>query len=111
VNALADASGGALIDAKSWTVNSPCSQRREPCLLLSRCSMLPGGDAHPRPCRDSSAGMPPRNTGRRYPAAPPTDDEIVAVIAHARHATHGDRLNGLIVASGAPGCGSTRRWR
>ena len=43
------------------------------------------------------AGKPPRNKGRIYPADPPTVDEIVAVMRHARHARHGDRLNGLIV--------------
>jgi site-specific recombinase XerD len=43
------------------------------------------------------AGRPPRNKGQRYPADPPTVDEIVAVMRHAQHARYGDRLNGLIV--------------
>jgi site-specific recombinase XerD len=43
------------------------------------------------------AGRPPRNKGQRYPADPPTVDEIVAVMRHAAHARHGNRLNGLIV--------------
>lgn len=43
------------------------------------------------------AGKAPRNKGQRYPADPPTVDEIVAVMRHARRARHGDRLNGLIV--------------
>jgi len=43
------------------------------------------------------AGRPPRNKGRSYPADPPTVDEIVAVMRHARQARHGNRLNGLIV--------------
>ncbi len=43
------------------------------------------------------AGRPPRNKGRSYPADPPTVDEIVAVMRHARQARHGHRLNGLIV--------------
>ena len=43
------------------------------------------------------AGRPPRNKGRSYPADPPTVDEIVAVMRHARQACHGIRLNGLIV--------------
>src|SRR3982074_1989391 len=43
------------------------------------------------------AGRPPRNKGQRYPADPPPVEEIVAVMPHARHATHGNRLNGLIV--------------
>jgi hypothetical protein len=29
------------------------------------------------------AGRPPRNKGKRYPADPPTIDEIVAVMRHA----------------------------
>ena len=43
------------------------------------------------------AGKAPRNKGQRYPADPPTVDEIVAVMRQARHAAHGDRLKGLIV--------------
>jgi site-specific recombinase XerD len=43
------------------------------------------------------AGRPPRNMGQRYPADPPTVDEIVAVMRHAQHARYGHRLNGLIV--------------
>ncbi|MGZ6670350.1 MAG: tyrosine-type recombinase/integrase [Solirubrobacteraceae bacterium] len=43
------------------------------------------------------AGKPPRNKGRRYPADPPTVDEIVAVMRHVARAPHGNRLNGLIV--------------
>jgi len=43
------------------------------------------------------AGRPPRNKGRSYAADPPTVDEIVAVMRHARQARHGNRLNGLIV--------------
>jgi integrase len=43
------------------------------------------------------AGKPPRNNGQRYPADPPTVDEIVAVMRRARHADHGNRLNSLIV--------------
>jgi integrase len=43
------------------------------------------------------AGRAPRNKGQRYPADPPTVDEIVAVLRQARQARHGHRLNGLIV--------------
>ena len=43
------------------------------------------------------AGRPPRNKGRRYAADPPTVDEIIAVMRHARHPRYGNRLNGLIV--------------
>jgi site-specific recombinase XerD len=43
------------------------------------------------------AGTAPRNKGQRYPADPPTVDEIVAVMRHAGNLPHGNRLNGLIV--------------
>src|SRR5436190_24013553 len=54
--------------------------------------------------RRSPATMPgfhaaksPRNKGQRYPADPPTVDEIVAVMRQVGHARHGHRLNALIV--------------
>jgi site-specific recombinase XerD len=43
------------------------------------------------------ADRAPRNKGQRYPADPPTVDEIVAVMRQARQARHGHRLSGLIV--------------
>jgi site-specific recombinase XerD len=43
------------------------------------------------------AGSAPRNKGRRYPADPPTVDEIVAVMRQAGHDRYGHRLTGLIV--------------
>ena len=43
------------------------------------------------------AGKAPRNKGQRYPADPPTVDEIVAVMRVAGQARYGARLNGLIV--------------
>jgi integrase len=43
------------------------------------------------------AGRAPGNKGQRYAADPPTADEIIAVMRHARHVRYGDRLNGLIV--------------
>ena len=43
-------------------------------------------------------GKPPRNKGQRYPADPPTVDEIVAVMRAAGQARYGARLNGMIVA-------------
>ncbi len=43
------------------------------------------------------AGRPPRNKGMRYPADPPTVEEIVAVMRAAGETTHGQRLRGLIV--------------
>jgi site-specific recombinase XerD len=43
------------------------------------------------------AGRPPRNKGVRYPADPPTIEEIVAVMRAAGDGVHGRRLQGLIV--------------
>jgi integrase len=43
------------------------------------------------------AGRPPRNKGIRYPANPPTIEEIVTVMRGAGDGVHGHRLRGLIV--------------
>jgi len=43
------------------------------------------------------AGESPRNKGQRYPADPPTVDEIVAVMRQAGESLHGLRARGLIV--------------
>jgi hypothetical protein len=43
------------------------------------------------------AGRPPRNKGIRYPADPPTVDEIVAVMRHTGEDRHGLRLCAMIV--------------
>src|ERR687886_1630451 len=43
------------------------------------------------------AGRPPRNKGPRYPAGPPTVEEIVAVMRAAGDRRHGCRMRGLIV--------------
>jgi site-specific recombinase XerD len=42
-------------------------------------------------------GQPPRNKGMRYPADPPTVEEIVLVMRYAGDRPHGLRLRGLIV--------------
>ena len=42
-------------------------------------------------------GIAPRNKGQRYPADPPTVDEIVAVMRQAGHDRHGRRISALIV--------------
>ena len=51
----------------------------------------------PATLSDFHAGRAPGNKGQRYAADPPTVDEIIAVMRHARHARYGNRLNGLIV--------------
>ena len=43
------------------------------------------------------AGRPPRNKGQRYPADPPTVEEIVAVMREASDDRHGWRVRALIV--------------
>jgi integrase len=43
------------------------------------------------------AGRPPRNKGMRYPADPPTVEEIIAVMRQAGDSPHGWRLRALIV--------------
>jgi integrase len=46
---------------------------------------------------DFHAGWPPRNNEIRYPADPPTVEEIVTVMRQAGDGVHGRRLRGLIV--------------
>jgi site-specific recombinase XerD len=43
------------------------------------------------------AGLPPRNKGLRYPADPPTVEEIVAVMHVAGDSPEGVRLRGIVV--------------
>jgi hypothetical protein len=43
------------------------------------------------------SGRPPRNKGRRYPADPPTVEEIIAVMRQAGTTPHGLRMRGLII--------------
>jgi hypothetical protein len=43
------------------------------------------------------AGRAPRNKGMRYPADPPTVDEIVAVMRHTADDRHGWRVRAMIV--------------
>jgi len=56
-------------------------------------------------------GRPPRNTGMRYPADPPTTDEIVAVMRIAGDASDGLRLRALIVLLWRGDSGSAKRSR
>jgi site-specific recombinase XerD len=44
------------------------------------------------------AGRPPRNKGQRYPADPPTVEEIIAVMRQTPDDRHGARLRAMIVA-------------
>ena len=51
----------------------------------------------PATMRGFHAGRPPRNKGNRYPADPPTVEEIVAGMRAAGNGRHARRLRGLIV--------------
>jgi hypothetical protein len=59
----------------------------------------------------TTAGRPPRNKGSRYPADPPTVDEIVAVMRHASDDRHVSRLRAMIVVLWRAGYASTTRSR
>ncbi len=56
-------------------------------------------------------GRPPRNKGEEYPADPPPDEEIVAVMRAVRDRPDGHRLRALIVLLCARGYGSVKRSR
>jgi integrase len=51
----------------------------------------------PETLPECHAGRPPRHKGMRYPADPPTIEEIVTVMRRAGDGVHGRRLRGLIV--------------
>ena len=54
-------------------------------------------------------GRAPRNKGLRYPADPPSVEEIVAVMRRPGDGLAGDRIAGLIVVLWRAACGSRRR--
>jgi site-specific recombinase XerD len=58
--------------------------------------MPPVGDARPRRCRATTPDAP-HNKGLRYPADPPTVEEIIAMMRQTRDDRHGWRLRALIV--------------
>jgi integrase len=53
--------------------------------------------ARPRLCLAITEASPPRNKGARYPADPPTVEEIVAVMRTVGDHPRGERLRALIV--------------
>jgi integrase len=59
--------------------------------------MPPVVAAPPPPLASFHAGRPSRNKGMRYPADPPTVEEVIAVMRAAGDPRHGQRLRGLIV--------------
>jgi site-specific recombinase XerD len=64
----------------STTLLDTCGRRRSPATLSS-----------------FHQGRPPRNKGQRYPADPPTVEEIISVMHAAGDGADGVRLRGLIV--------------
>jgi hypothetical protein len=90
LGALSDARGGIM----SELLLDAAGRRRSPATLP-----------------EFHAGRPPRNKGMRYPADPPTIEEIVTVMRHAGDGVHGRRLRGLVVVLWRAGCGSVRRSR
>jgi integrase len=73
--------------------------------VVSECELVTGSLALDAAGRRRSpatmpgfhAGRPPRNKGLRYPADPPTVEEIVAIMRIAGDGVHGRRLRGLVV--------------
>jgi integrase len=59
--------------------------------------MQPAAIRSPATLPEFHAGRAPRNKGMRYPADPPTIEEIVAVMRRTGDSVHGHRLRGLIV--------------
>jgi site-specific recombinase XerD len=56
-----------------------------------------GGRRSPATTPGARAGIAPCNKGQRYPADPPTVDEIVAVMRQVGRTRHGHRLDAVIV--------------
>src|SRR4051794_24251035 len=65
--------------------------------LLQFCLTPLGGVARRRRCRDTTRARPPRNKGLRYPADPPTVEEIVSVMRTAGESIYGRRARALVV--------------
>ena len=59
-----------------------------------------GGRRPPVTLPGYHSGRSPRNKGRRYPADPPTVEEIIAVMRAAGASADGVRLGALIVVRG-----------
>jgi integrase len=83
-NALSEGKLGAVSDARGGVMSE---------LLLDAA----GRRRSPATLPEFHVGRPPRNKGMRYPADPPTIEEIVTVMRRAGDGVHGRRLRGLIV--------------
>jgi integrase len=85
-----------LLGGKSWTVNVQLSKEGA---MSSNVQLFDatGRRRSPATLAEFHVGRAPANKGQRYPADPPTVDEIIAIMRVARGAPYGNRLNGLIV--------------
>jgi hypothetical protein len=79
------------LGAAGRSVGQPSSEggRMQSTVLLDTC----GRRRSPATQSSFHQGRPPRNKGQRYPADPPTVEEIIAVM----HDADAVRLRGLIV--------------
>jgi integrase len=92
--------GTALIAPARWAADSGSASGRIR-VWSSRPDRLflmpPVGVGRRRRCPAFTGGRPARTKGLRYPADPPTVEEIVAVMRIAGDGVHGWRLRGLVV--------------
>jgi integrase len=94
LRAVAFGEAGATLPAGGASVRYPTPEEGS---CPSRCSMPPAAVAHPPRCRNSTPVGRRVTKGMRYPADPPTIEEIVTVMRSAGDGVHGRRLRGLIV--------------
>jgi hypothetical protein len=80
---LADASGGALVDAVELDGQLSVLSKEGAMSSVQPLLDAAGRRRSPATMRGFRAGRPPRNKGQRHPADPPTVDEIVAVMRQA----------------------------
>jgi hypothetical protein len=79
-----------LLGAKSWTVNVQLS--REGAMSCDvQLFDATGRRRSPATLPEFHAGRAPANKGQRYPADPPTVEEIIAIMRVARGAPYGNR--------------------
>ena len=74
----------------SWAVNVQLS--KEGAMSVQQMLDVAGRRRSPATMPGFRVGKTPRNKGQRYPADPPTVDELVAVMRPAGNALHGNRL-------------------
>ena len=80
-----------------WSRQQPVRSPEEGAMPAHQLLDAAGRPRSPATMPGHHAGRIPPNKGRRYPADPPTVDEIVAVMRQAGDTPHGRRMRGLIV--------------